>query len=61
MEPDKNKILDTIDFVLHNKDFPNKISRCKNKFGNGKASQKIVKIIKELKIDYKLIRKQITY
>lgn len=61
VNPDKNKILDTIDFALNNKDFLKKISRCKNKFGNGKASQKIVKILKELKIDYKLIRKQITY
>ena len=61
VEPDKNKILEAIDFALRNKDFLKKVKTCKNKFGDGKTSQKIVKVLKELKIDDKLIQKQITY
>jgi len=60
-DPDKNKILDAIDFALNNKEFLKKVNSCKNKFGDGKASQKIVKILKELEINDKLIQKQITY
>ncbi len=61
VEPEKNKILNVIDFALNNKDFLNRVRRCKNKFGDGRSSQKIVKIFKDLKIDDKLIQKQITY
>lgn len=61
VEPNKNKILGVINFALNDKDFLKKVKLCKNKFGEGKASQKIVKILKELKIDNKLIQKQITY
>jgi len=61
VEPEKNKILNVIDFALNNKDFLRKVRICKNKFGDGRASQKIVKIFKDLKIDDKLIQKQITY
>lgn len=61
VDPDKNKIFDAIDFALNNKEFLKKVNSCKNKFGDGKASQKIVKILKELEINDKLIQKQITY
>jgi len=61
VEPEKNKILAAIDFALNNKDFLKKVKSCKNKFGDGKASQRIVKILKELEINDKLIQKQITY
>ena len=61
VEPDKNKILDAIAFALNNKGFLKKVKSCKNKFGDGKSSGKIVKILKNLKIDDKLIQKQITY
>lgn len=61
VEPDKNKILEAIDFALRNKDFLKKVEICKNKFGDGKTTQKIVKVLKELKIGDKLIQKQITY
>jgi UDP-N-acetylglucosamine 2-epimerase (non-hydrolysing)/GDP/UDP-N,N'-diacetylbacillosamine 2-epimerase (hydrolysing) len=61
VKPKKDKILSAIDFALNDKEFNKKIQRCKNKFGDGNASQKIVKILKDLKIDDKLIQKQITY
>ena len=58
---DRNKILDTINFALTDEKFRNRIKNCKNKYGEGKASQKIVNILKNLKIDEKFIKKQITY
>lgn len=60
-EPEKKEILDSIDYALNNKEFLKKIKSCRNKFGNGKSSEKIVKILKEKKLDDKLIQKQITY
>lgn len=61
VKPDQNKILKAIDFALNDKDFLKKVQTCKNKFGDGRSSVKIVKILKELKIDEKLIQKQIAY
>jgi UDP-N-acetylglucosamine 2-epimerase (non-hydrolysing)/GDP/UDP-N,N'-diacetylbacillosamine 2-epimerase (hydrolysing) len=61
IQPIKEEILDKINFVFNNKDFLNKIRRCKNKFGDGKAAQKMVKIFKDIKIDDRFIQKQITY
>ena len=59
--PEKDKILKKIDFALNDKKFQEKLSKCKNKFGDGKASLRIVKIFKEVEISEKLIQKQITY
>ncbi len=61
VEPQKTKILQAIDFALHDKNFAKKVKLCKNKFGEGTASQKIVKIFKNITIDEDLIQKQITY
>ncbi len=58
---EKNKIIQAIDFAFHNKTFQRKVSTCTNQFGNGTAAQNIVKILKEIPLDEKLIQKQITY
>ena len=60
-EPIKKEILTAVNFVLNNKDFARKVKSCKNKFGDGRASQKIVKLLKDLEINDDLIQKQITY
>jgi UDP-N-acetylglucosamine 2-epimerase (non-hydrolysing)/GDP/UDP-N,N'-diacetylbacillosamine 2-epimerase (hydrolysing) len=59
--PEKTEILKAIDFAFTNQDFLNKVKSCKNKFGDGKSAQRIIKILKQLIIDKKLIQKQITY
>ena len=61
IEPKKDKILEAVHFILNDKAFKNKLKKCKNKYGEGKASKKIVHILKNIKIDEKFIRKQITY
>jgi GDP/UDP-N,N'-diacetylbacillosamine 2-epimerase (hydrolysing) len=58
---EKNKIIHTIDFALHNKKYREKVRTCKNLFGNGTAAKKIIKILKEIQLDETLIQKQITY
>jgi GDP/UDP-N,N'-diacetylbacillosamine 2-epimerase (hydrolysing) len=61
IQPEKNKIINTIDFALHNKAFQQKVHTCKNQFGNGAAAPMMVKIFKELPLNEQLIQKQITY
>ncbi len=61
VKPEKNKILNAIDFALNDKDFLRKIKKCENKFGDGDSSQKIINILKNIEINDKLIQKQITY
>lgn len=61
VQPKKQKILDAINYALYDKSYKSKLKNCKNRFGDGKASQKIVKILKEIELDEKLIQKQITY
>lgn len=61
VKPNKKEILNAIDFALNNTEFNKKVKNCVNKFGNGDASKKIVKILKKIKINEDLIKKQITY
>jgi GDP/UDP-N,N'-diacetylbacillosamine 2-epimerase (hydrolysing) len=57
----KNKILASIKFALHDEKFQRKVKNCVNKFGDGNASKRIVKILKEIELSETLIQKQITY
>jgi UDP-N-acetylglucosamine 2-epimerase (non-hydrolysing)/GDP/UDP-N,N'-diacetylbacillosamine 2-epimerase (hydrolysing) len=61
IEPEKKQIIKTIEYVLTDKYFKKKVESCKNIFGDGKSSQRIVKILKNLKINDELIQKQIIY
>jgi UDP-N-acetylglucosamine 2-epimerase (non-hydrolysing)/GDP/UDP-N,N'-diacetylbacillosamine 2-epimerase (hydrolysing) len=61
VDPKKDKIIQAINFALGNHDFLEKVKRCKNRFGGGAASQKIIKILKEFPIDDTILQKQITY
>ena len=61
VEPKKDKILSAIHFALNDKKFAKKANSTKNKFGNGDATKKIIKVLKTIPLDEKLIQKQITY
>ena len=50
-----------IRFVLNNKKFKDKIRKCKNPYGDGKSSDRIVNILKNIRIDNKLLDKINTY
>ena len=47
--------------VLNDNEIKEKIKKCKNPYGDGKASERIVKVLSRLKIDEKLLQKHMTY
>ncbi|MCG2825209.1 MAG: UDP-N-acetylglucosamine 2-epimerase [Thermoplasmatales archaeon] len=57
----KNEIIKAIKKALYDKKFKEKVKKCKSPYGDGKADERIVKILSELKIDKKLLQKRITY
>lgn len=57
----KEEIVRAINKALHDKKFRNKVKGCKNVYGDGKSSQRIVKVLSEIKITPELLQKKITY
>jgi len=57
----KNAIQKAIQKALFDKKFKRQVLRCTNPYGKGKASDKIIKILRKVKIDKKLLQKKITY
>jgi len=58
---DKGKIVKAVKTALYDKEFRNRVKTCKNVYGDGKASQRIVKVLNEIEIKPKLLQKKITY
>ena len=54
------KIISKINYVLNNKNFKNKLKKVVNPYGDGKASNKIVKVLNKQKLE-SLIQKIIQY
>jgi UDP-N-acetylglucosamine 2-epimerase (non-hydrolysing)/GDP/UDP-N,N'-diacetylbacillosamine 2-epimerase (hydrolysing) len=61
VDPKKTKILNAINVAFHDTVFINKVRTCTSTFGDGDAAEKIVKILKQIPLNEKLIQKQITY
>lgn len=57
----KENIIEAINKALFDEDLKKQVKRCKNPYGNGKASLKIVNKLSLLPIDDRLIQKKITY
>lgn len=57
----KEDIIEGINKAIYDVEFIKKVKSSDNPYGDGKTSEKIVNIIKYLKIDENLLRKQITY
>ena len=55
------EIILAINKALYNKNFLQKLKKCTNPYGNGKSSLKIVKILKKININKKLLDKINTY
>jgi UDP-hydrolysing UDP-N-acetyl-D-glucosamine 2-epimerase len=55
------EIIKGIRKALYDKKFKEKIKKCKNPYGDGKASERIMKVLSKVKIDKKLLQKRITY
>jgi GDP/UDP-N,N'-diacetylbacillosamine 2-epimerase (hydrolysing) len=57
----KKEIINAIQIALYDEDFNEKVRQCKNPWGDGKTSGRIVRILSEAVIDKKLLQKRITY
>lgn len=58
---DKKQIKKAIKKAIYDRKFREKMKKGKSPYGDGKAGRRIAKILSELKIDKKLLEKQITY
>jgi len=58
---DIDAIIEAIDRAINNKAFREKVKKGRNPWGDGKASGRIVDVLKSLVIDDGLLQKQITY
>jgi UDP-N-acetylglucosamine 2-epimerase (non-hydrolysing)/GDP/UDP-N,N'-diacetylbacillosamine 2-epimerase (hydrolysing) len=58
---DRKEITGAIKKALSDKKFLAHVEKCRSPYGNGKAGEKIVKILKKVKIDNKLLEKHLTY
>ena len=61
VEYDQDEISLGIKRALFDKEFLNIVRKCESPYGDGKASDKIVKVLSEISIDKKLLQKRITY
>ena len=57
----KKEIKKAIRTAIYDKKFREKVKQSKNPYGDGEASERIVKILSEIEIDKKLLQKRITY
>ncbi len=57
----KDQIVEGIKVAMDDKEFKNKLVKCVNPYGDGYSSERIVDILKNIKIDKKLLDKKITY
>ena len=57
----KQEIKKAILKALYDKKFKKKVKKCKNPYGDGKASDRIVRVLSRIKINNKLLQKKITY
>jgi len=58
---EKEEIINGIKKALHNQEFLKEVKKCESPYGKGDSSNKIVKILKEIKINKDLIIKKMTY
>ena len=57
----KKEIVKAIEKSLHDLEYLRRLKRVKNIWGDGHASERIVRVISEIDLDDRLLRKQITY
>ncbi len=57
----REEIVEAVKKARHDRKFRAKVKKCKNPYGDGKASQKIVKVLSKIEITPKLLQKKITY
>ncbi len=58
---DEDAIVRAIKKAIYDTKFRQKVSRCKNPYGDGRTSQRIVEILSNIELDTKLLQKRLTY
>ncbi len=58
---DRGQIANAIGKALRDKAFKAQLQQCINPYGDGKSSDRVVKILDEISIDQRLLDKQMTY
>jgi UDP-N-acetylglucosamine 2-epimerase len=58
---DRDAIKKAVKKAVYDKGFRKMVSACRNPYGDGRASGRIVKVLSEIRIDKQLLEKQITY
>lgn len=61
IEHDKNDIKNAIETVRNDASFKAKVEKCVSPYGNGDTTDKVLNVLKNLKIDQDFIYKNITY
>ena len=61
VDADREEVVRAVEKALYDEGFKEKVKHCRSPYGDGKARGRIIKILKELSIDDKLMRKRITY
>lgn len=57
----KEEVVKAIRATLHDEAFRRKVRECRNPYGDGKASQRIVHALESVALDERLMRKEIAY
>jgi len=57
----KEEIKKAIKKAVGDKDFREKIKKEKNPYGDGRAGERIVRVLKEIEINSRLLNKKLTY
>ena len=57
----EKEITKSINYILENKNFKKNLKKCKNPYGKGKSSKRIIEILKNIKRNKKLLDKEMTY
>jgi UDP-hydrolysing UDP-N-acetyl-D-glucosamine 2-epimerase len=61
VDANRDEIKKAIKKVLNDIKFKRKVANCSSPYGDGNASKRIVKVLREIEINGTLLRKQITY
>jgi GDP/UDP-N,N'-diacetylbacillosamine 2-epimerase (hydrolysing) len=61
VDVDEEQILNAIKNITDENEIKNRLLQCPNPYGNGNSSEKIIEVLKSIKIDSTLLHKNITY
>lgn len=61
VDHDRGRIFEAIEKAVGDESFKIQLDHCVNPYGDGKSSERVVKILSEIPMDHRLLDKQMTY